>query len=62
MDVEQTNALIQIASSLTTNAVLLLWLWREMKRADRYATRLEQFHDREREDRLNNRGNPDKGA
>lgn len=53
MNPDELNQLTQVAASLTTNAVLLMWLWREMKRADKSAERLEKFHDREREERLN---------
>jgi len=52
MDAEQITQIASIASSLTTNGVLLLWLYREIKRADRSAERLEKFHDREREERM----------
>jgi len=50
MDTETANALLGIASSLTTNAVLMLWLYREMKRSDGYQKRLEMISDREREE------------
>jgi len=62
MDIETTNALLATASSLTTNAVLMLWLWREMKRSDKAQLRLEQFHDREREERMARAKELEKGA
>jgi hypothetical protein len=52
MSPDDVQAITAIASSLTTNAVLLLWLWREMRQADHSRERLEAFHDREREGRL----------
>jgi len=52
MNPDDLQTMISVASSLTTNAVLLLWLWREMKNADHARERLEAFHDREREGRL----------
>jgi len=50
MDIETANAIISIATSLTTNAVLMLWLYREMKRSDNYQHRLELKADRDAED------------
>jgi len=50
MDTETAQAILGIATSLTTNAVLMLWLYREMRRADAYQKRLEMLADRERED------------
>lgn len=61
MDTETAQQVLGIASSLTTNAVLMLWLYREMKRSDNYQKRLEMLSDREREEnRLRNE--PVKGA
>jgi len=52
MSVEDIQAIAAIASSLTTNAVLLAWLFREMRQHDKARLRLETFHDREREERI----------
>ena len=49
MDEATVNAITQVASGLTTNAVLLLWLIHEIKQAKHAKERLEKFHDKERE-------------
>lgn len=51
MDTETLNALTQIASSIGTNVVLLLWLMREIRQADTARLRLQEFHDEERQGR-----------
>lgn len=50
MNPQDVQALTSIAGSLTTNVVLLMWLYREMKRADRAQARLEIIHDNARKE------------
>lgn len=62
MNPQDVQAVIGIASSLTTNAVLLMWLWREMKQADIARNRLQMMHDKTREELQRAREESGKGA
>lgn len=62
MNPQDVQMLTSIAGSLTTNVVLLMWLYREMKRADRAQTRLEIIHDKTRLEIEEMRSDAGKGA
>lgn len=62
MNPQDVQAWSGIAGSLTTNVVLLMWLYREVKRADRAQARLEIIHDKSREELEKVRDEQSKGA
>jgi hypothetical protein len=49
MDMDTLSAIAQIAGNLTTQAVLLAWVFREMKRSDSVFAALQEDWQRQRE-------------